>query len=194
MTGAICPATFRTHLGRGDVLAGTFIKTSSGNGIEVMGDAGLDFVIIDKEYAALGREAIDHADVAAGRSGSARLVEHIARRMWPRRSSRSLRTQTHWTKLESSAGVTGVDALFVGRGDLAVAIGERSMAAPRAGAAAERAYAASRAAGKPVMVFIGTRTDAQAMRVIGVSDFICSSDQGQARQAARMKADTAAFA
>jgi 2-keto-3-deoxy-L-rhamnonate aldolase RhmA len=85
------------------------------------------------------------------------------------------------------ARVEGIDALFIGRGDLAVALGAKSPEAPEVRAAAERISAASRAAGKAVMIFTGGGADALAMRKIGASAFVISSDQGLMRHAA-MKA------
>ena len=82
------------------------------------------------------------------------------------------------------ARVDGIDALFIGRGDLAVAMGARSPEAPEIMAASERIAAAAQAANKPVMVFTGSLADATAMRKLGASAFVVSSDQGLMRQAA----------
>jgi len=87
-------------------------------------------------------------------------------------------------QVDAIAGVDGIDALFIGRGDLAVAMGAASPDAPEIRAAAEQISAAARRAGKPVMVFVGSNKDALAMREIGASAFIFSSDQGLMRQAA----------
>ena len=87
-------------------------------------------------------------------------------------------------QIDAIAAVDGIDALFIGRGDLAVAMGATSPDAPEIRAAAERISTAGRRAGKPVMVFVGSNKDALAMREIGASAFIFSSDQGLMRQAA----------
>nr|WP_284701477.1 aldolase/citrate lyase family protein [Rhodoplanes tepidamans] len=87
-------------------------------------------------------------------------------------------------EVEAIARVEGIDALFVGRGDLSVAMGATGSEAPEVRAAAERITAAARAAGKPVMVFTGGAADAAAMRAIGATAFVVSSDQGLLRQAA----------
>jgi 2-keto-3-deoxy-L-rhamnonate aldolase RhmA len=87
-------------------------------------------------------------------------------------------------QIDAIAAVDGIDALFIGRGDLAVAMGVESPAAPEIRAAAERISAAARRAEKPVMVFVGNNKDALAMREIGASAFVFSSDQGLMRQAA----------
>jgi 2-keto-3-deoxy-L-rhamnonate aldolase RhmA len=86
--------------------------------------------------------------------------------------------------VEEIARVDGIDALFVGRGDLAAAMGETSSDATPVREAAERIAKAARTAGKPVLFFVGGLADAQAMRAIGGSGFIYSSDQGLLRQAA----------
>jgi 2-keto-3-deoxy-L-rhamnonate aldolase RhmA len=87
-------------------------------------------------------------------------------------------------QIDAIAAVDGIDALFIGRGDLAVAMDAVSPDAPEIRAAAERISAAARRAGKPVMVFVSSHTDAVAMRQIGANAFIFSSDQGLMRQAA----------
>jgi staphyloferrin B biosynthesis citrate synthase len=87
-------------------------------------------------------------------------------------------------QIDAIASIDGIDGPFIGRGDLAVAMGAVSPDAPEIRAAAERISAAARRAGKPVMVFVGSNKDALAMREIGASAFIFSSDQGLMRQAA----------
>lgn len=86
--------------------------------------------------------------------------------------------------VDAIAQVDGIDALFIGRGDLAVAMGAKSPEAPDVRDAAERIAAAARGARKPVMVFTGSLADAAAMRKLGASAFVISSDQGLMRQAA----------
>ena len=86
--------------------------------------------------------------------------------------------------VEEIARVEGIDALFVGRGDLAAAMGESSSDAPSVRAASERVARAARAAGKPVLFFVGSLADASAMREIGGSGFVYASDQSLMRQAA----------
>ena len=86
--------------------------------------------------------------------------------------------------VEEIARVEGIDALFVGRGDLAAAMGESSSDAPAVREAAERVARAARSAGKPVLFFVGSLADASAMREIGGSGFVYASDQSLMRQAA----------
>ncbi len=86
--------------------------------------------------------------------------------------------------VEEIAKVDGIDALFVGRGDLAAAMGETSPECEAVRAASERVAKAAKAAGKPVMFFVGSLADASAMRALGGTGFVYSSDQGLMRQAA----------
>lgn len=251
------PTTFRRRLGRGDVLAGTFIKTPGGHAVEVMGDLGLDFVVIDEEHAPFDRQAIDQALVAAragqiaalvrvasaapsnllsvldsgatgvlvphvasvekareviascryvngrrgfsnspraGRYGGLSLGEHVELGDAITTIVAQIEDPEAIEHAEAIGKLDGVDALFIGRGDLTVAMGETSPDAPSVRKAAEQVCAAGKAAGKPVMVFVSNAADAQAMRSIGATAFIYSSDQGLMRQAAaRAKSEITAL-
>lgn len=249
------PTIFRARLNRGDILAGTFIKTPGGHAVEIMGDLGLDFVVIDEEHAPFDRQAIDQALVSAragqiaalvrvasalpsnllsvldsgatgilvphvdsvekardviadcryvngkrgfsnspraGRYGGLTLGEHVKQSDAAVTIVAQIEDPEAIAHAEAIGRLEGIDALFIGRGDLAVAMGENSPDAPAVRKAAEQVCAAGRAAGKPVMVFVGNAADAQAMRAIGATAFIYSSDQGLMRQAAaRAKAKIA---
>lgn len=87
-------------------------------------------------------------------------------------------------QVDEIAQVAGIDALFIGRGDLAVAMGAKSSDSPEVQEAAERVSGAARAAAKPFMVFVSNNIDAIAMNAMGANAFIFSSDQGLMRQAA----------
>ena len=241
------PADFRKRLAAGQRLAGTFIKTPTGHSVEIFGDVGYDFVVIDEEHAPFDRAAIDAALMAsrAGRiaalvrvASSAHanllsvldcgatgvLVPHVASvekardvvdgcryRGGHRGFSNSPRAGRYGglglsehlevgdrittvvaqiedpealDVIDAIAAVAGIDCLFVGRGDLAVAMGAASMDAPEVKAATERVCKAAKAAGKPVMVFVGTKADAEAMWRLGATSFIVASDQGLMRRAA----------
>ncbi|WP_046862892.1 HpcH/HpaI aldolase family protein [Microvirga massiliensis] len=87
-------------------------------------------------------------------------------------------------EIEAIAAVDGLDGFFIGRGDLTVALGAPAMDAPAVRIAVERIAAAAQAAGKPVCVMANSVADAEAMKALGASAFIVSSDQGLMRQAA----------
>jgi 2-keto-3-deoxy-L-rhamnonate aldolase RhmA len=245
MTETLLP--FRQRLLAGASLSGTFIKTPTGHAIEILGDVGYDFVIIDEEHAPFDRQAIDTALLAArassipalvrvaspaapnllsvldcgatgvlvphvvdadmaqravanshyangkrgfsnspraGRYGGLGLSEHVARGDSITTVVAQIEDPEALDHIDAIARTDGVDALFIGRGDLAVAMGAASPAAREVREAAERISAAARAAGKPVMVFVNDRDDAAAMKSIGATAFVFSSDQGLMRRAA----------
>lgn len=86
--------------------------------------------------------------------------------------------------IDDIVAVGGIDGFFVGRGDLAVALGEPAMDAPAVQKATEKIIRAARSAGKPVCVMVGSAGEADTFRVLGASAFLVSSDQGFLRQAA----------
>lgn len=65
---------FRQRLKARERLLGTFIKTPTSHTVELFGDLGYDFVVIDAEHAPFDRRAIDTALLAARASGIAGLV------------------------------------------------------------------------------------------------------------------------
>ena len=74
MTTPARPAPFRQRFAAGERLVGTFIKTPTPHAIEILGDLGFDFVVIDEEHAPFNRESIDIALLAARASGTAGIV------------------------------------------------------------------------------------------------------------------------
>jgi staphyloferrin B biosynthesis citrate synthase len=91
--------------------------------------------------------------------------------------------------LDAILATDGLDAAFIGRGDLTVALGAGSLAAPETQAATETILAAARKAGKPVCIMVAGAAEAAEWRTLGASAFIVSSDQGFLRQAALRTAD-----
>jgi len=65
---------FRHRFLGGEPLFGTFMKTPSPHPVEIIGDVGFDFVVIDEEHAPWDRVTIDHALLAARATGIAGLV------------------------------------------------------------------------------------------------------------------------
>lgn len=79
-------------------------------------------------------------------------------------------------ELEAIAAVDGIDALFVGRIDLTVALGADSPDDPRVLEAVEAICAAGRAAGRPVGMFLSRVEDVAYWRTRGASLFLLGSD------------------
>jgi 2-keto-3-deoxy-L-rhamnonate aldolase RhmA len=68
------PSDFRRRFASGERLVGSFIKTPTTHAIEILGDLGFDFVVIDEEHAPFNRESIDLALLAAKANGTAGIV------------------------------------------------------------------------------------------------------------------------
>jgi staphyloferrin B biosynthesis citrate synthase len=72
------PNDFRRRFAAGEQLIGTFIKTPTSHAIEILGDVGYDFVVIDEEHAPFDRVSIDIGILAAKASGTAGIVRVAA--------------------------------------------------------------------------------------------------------------------
>jgi staphyloferrin B biosynthesis citrate synthase len=86
--------------------------------------------------------------------------------------------------LDGILGVDGLDGIFVGRGDLTVALGAESMTAPVVESAVARILEAANRAGKPVCIMVANAAEAAKFQSRGASAFIVASDQGFLRLAA----------
>lgn len=88
--------------------------------------------------------------------------------------------------VDAIASVPGLDALFIGRGDLTIALGAAGPQDDIIKQAVERITDSARRHDKPVLVHAGRIDPAefQWLRSLGVSGFIVSSDQGLMRAAA----------
>ena len=78
MTTRPAPADFRRRFAAGEQLVGTFIKTPTSHAIEILGDLGYDFVVIDEEHAPFDRMSIDVCLLAARAAGTAGIVRVAA--------------------------------------------------------------------------------------------------------------------
>ena len=86
--------------------------------------------------------------------------------------------------LDAILATGGLDGIFIGRGDLTVALGAPGIDSSQTIAATEKIAAAARKARKPICMMVGGAADAAKFKSIGASAFIVSSDQGLMRQAA----------
>lgn len=85
---------------------------------------------------------------------------------------------------EAIARVEGVDAVFIGRADLALSMGFDSTAEKAVEQAVDHVIAAARAAGKAVVMAVGSMAEKERYAARGADWFVVSSDQGLLRQAA----------
>lgn len=95
--------------------------------------------------------------------------------------------------LDAILSVEGLDGIFIGRGDLTVALGAEGIDSPQVMAATQSIAAAARNAGKAICMMAASAHEAEQFRKMGASAFVISSDQGLMRQAAsKIVADFAA--
>lgn len=228
-------------------LIGSFVKTPTSHTIEVLGELGYDFVVIDEEHGPFDRSSIDRAILAARAWGvapvvrvadaspsrllsvlddgaSGVLVPHVDSREKAeaivaacryRTGSRGIAATTragrfgglslweHVDRADSSVAVIamiedpeaiddidsilaveGLDAVFIGRGDLTLAYRAESQAAEAVTRATDRVIDAAADSKTPVCVLVGGAQEASAFEKRGVRTFIVSSDQGFLRSAA----------
>jgi 2-keto-3-deoxy-L-rhamnonate aldolase RhmA len=238
------PSGLRQRLLSAEAMIGTFIKSPGVQSIEILGEVGLDFVVIDAEHAPWDRGAIDLALLAARASGidalvrvegiaaiataldcgaSGVMVPHVSSASVARavvdacryRGRRGFSNSTRaggygrlglaahidasdarttivamledpeaLDHIEAIVAVEGIDAFFLGRGDLTVALGEASPEAATVRAAVARLASAVTAAQKPLWAFVNSSSEMAALRELGCSSFIVSSEQGLLRLAA----------
>lgn len=228
--------TFKSRLVAGEPLLGAFIKTPHPIVIEIIGAAGLDFLVVDAEHAPFDRAAID-VMMIAGRAVGCPLIVRVptAAPHWmqnvldagaagvmvphvtsPQQAAELVRMtrygkggrgfagttraadyarrgfKDHLTRTEGEislicqiedpegvdafgeiAAVDGVDALFVGRADLAVAYGFDSFFAPEI---AEKSMRVLGAAGAATGLYCAPAEDLRPARDAGASFFVVGSE------------------
>jgi 2-keto-3-deoxy-L-rhamnonate aldolase RhmA len=133
----------------------------------------------------------------AGRYGAAGIWEHVDAQDASVVAMAMIEDPEALDHLSEILATPGLDAAFIGRGDLTVSLGAASPDAPEVRAAVEAITAAGKAAGKPLCAHLGAvgTEDARWLRGLGVSAFIVGSDQGLLRRAgAQAVADFESFA
>jgi 2-keto-3-deoxy-L-rhamnonate aldolase RhmA len=78
--------------------------------------------------------------------------------------------------LDAIAAVPGIDSLFVGPADFAVALGADSVTDPKVLGAYDRVAAAARRAGRNLSTFAATNEIAKDLKKRGVSAFLVGAD------------------
>jgi len=120
-----------------------------------------------------------------GYSGSPRAASYGAGAMW--KTVDALDAQTTviamiedpeaLDEIDAIAAVEGIDALFIGRGDLTVAFGAASSADAVINDAVQRISAAAKKGGKAIFVMVNSPEEAAPFYQGGASGFIIASDQ-----------------
>jgi 2-keto-3-deoxy-L-rhamnonate aldolase RhmA len=93
---------------------------------------------------------------------------------------------------EAIAAVPGIDALFIGRADLALAMGFEDIRAPEVTAATTRIIKAATSAGKVAAMFVPNEKERDQFAAEGASCFVIGSDQSLLRAGAQAVARPAA--
>lgn len=81
------------------------------------------------------------------------------------------------SNLDAIAAVDQVDCLFIGRADLALSLGVDSPRDPKVAAAVKATAEAGRRHGRTVGIFIGDTGEIPALLALGITVFVCGSDQ-----------------
>lgn len=81
-------------------------------------------------------------------------------------------------EIDEIVRVPGLDAIFIGRGDLTAALGAPSMTSDQTHEVVAPIMAAARAADMPVIMLCPNREDAEKMTTLGASAYMVGSDYG----------------
>jgi 2-keto-3-deoxy-L-rhamnonate aldolase RhmA len=120
----------------------------------------------------------------AGRYGQARMWDHVAASDAAVTAIAMIEDPPALDVIDAIVAVEGLDGVFIGRGDLTVALRASETGAAEVVEATGRIARAARSAGKAVAAMVGTIEEARWLRELGASCFIVASDQGFLRQAA----------
>jgi 2-keto-3-deoxy-L-rhamnonate aldolase RhmA len=88
-------------------------------------------------------------------------------------------------EIDEIVRVPGIDAIFIGRGDLTAALGAPSMTSPETHEVVAPIMEAARKADMPVIMLCPDREDAARMTRLGASAYLVSSDHGFMKSAAQ---------
>ncbi len=114
----------------------------------------------------------------AGNYGAAGLSAHIDSQDASVAVVAMIEDREALAEIDDIVKVEGLDALFIGRGDLAVALGASSLTDLNLRAAVEKIITAAKAAGKPICMMVGQAEDIPELEALGATAFINNSDQG----------------
>jgi staphyloferrin B biosynthesis citrate synthase len=125
------------------------------------------------------------ASSRAGRYGGVRMWDHVDASDADTAVIAMIEDPTAIDVIEAILATDGLDGVFIGRGDLTVALGAPTRDAPVIRDAVSRIAAAAKAAGKPVCVMTDNPTEAREFIEQGASAFIVASDQAFMKKAAQ---------
>ncbi len=251
--GSAPAVTLAQKLRSGAPVSGTFVKTTSGQIVELLARSGLDFLVLDAEHAPFGVEALDKALCAAraagidalvrvpshdpafinscldmgaagivaphvktaqdarsiadavkygrgkrGFSGSGRAGDYGAFAAAAYRASADASSMI-WCQIEDKsaldnldaiAAVEAIDCLFIGPADLGLSLGCAGTEDPRLSDAVAAIAEAGRRHDRIVGLFVPDTATVPSMLALGITVFICGSDQSLLLGRARQVTDT----
>ena len=120
----------------------------------------------------------------AGRYGALAMGAHVDRQDAAVAAIAMIEDPEALPEIDAIMAVEGLDGIFIGRGDLAVAMNASGPDAPVVRSAVEAICTAARNASKPICLMVGDAGEADNYRVLGASAFIVASDQAFMRRAA----------
>ena len=159
-------------------------------------DCGADGVLLPHIRSAAEAAAVAAAAAygpgGRGYAGSSRAARYGLAPMGEHRAASAARTVVvaqiedveALDEIDAIAATPGIDALFVGRIDLTVALDAASPDAPEVIAAVDRIITAGRAAGRPVGMFVPRNEDVARWRDKGATLFLQGSDHAFLRSGA----------
>ena len=120
----------------------------------------------------------------AGEFGGLSFSEHMARQDGEVCCVAMIEDLSALDEIDAIVRVEGLDAIFIGRGDITAALDAPSMTSPETQRVVEPIMAAARKVGLPIIMLCPDRKDAAAMYALGASAYMVSSDHGFMRAAA----------
>jgi 2-keto-3-deoxy-L-rhamnonate aldolase RhmA len=120
----------------------------------------------------------------AGRYGALSLADHVAQADTAASVTIMIEHPDALRNLETIAAIQGIDALFLGLGDLTVAMGESTAETPALRRAAAEICLTAQRHGKALMATAPDVAAAAWLLDLGVSTLVVGSDQGLLRKAA----------
>ncbi|MGJ4857342.1 HpcH/HpaI aldolase/citrate lyase family protein [Labrys sp. La1] len=120
----------------------------------------------------------------AGRYGGLGMWQHVDRQDAHVSLIAMIEDPEALAEIDAILATEGLDAVFIGRGDLTVALQAESTDAPAVQAAVETICTAAGRAGKPVCMMVASAAEARRYHALGAFAFIMASDQAFMRKAA----------
>jgi 2-keto-3-deoxy-L-rhamnonate aldolase RhmA len=183
------------------------VRPQSGSAEQILNalDCGADGVLVPHVRSAEEAEAVARAcrymPGGRGYAGSSRAAGYGLRSMAEHRAASNesvvviaqIEDREALDAIDAIAAVPDIDALFIGRADLTVALDCASPDDAPVVAAVERVVAACAAHGHPCGMFLPRATDAAHWREKGASLFLLGSDHGFLRTGAAALRQSAGF-